>query len=164
MIEPRFNKDRLIKTWPSWPHLVWPIFIEERAKLTTITTVAMAALHELSSSTLPLPQCLTPRRSNVPPVAVVRWPLVHLFLTTISLSLQNDICCAHDIIESKNTPKVARTVIMLINYHQFMSTQNIDEHQTYAEYQQRQSNAAAAAGVGAGGMLSPPMQQQQTAV
>ena len=45
---------------------------------------------------------------------------------------------------------MARTVIMLINYNQFISTQNIDE-QTYVEYQ-RQSNA---------GMLSPPLMQQQ---
>ena len=36
---------------------------------------------------------------------------------------KNDLCCAHDIIEAKNTAKVARTVIMLVNYNQFIHQQ-----------------------------------------
>ena len=37
------------------------------------------------------------------------------------------MCCAHDIIEAKNTARVARTVIMLINYNQLMHQHQIEQ-------------------------------------
>ncbi len=37
------------------------------------------------------------------------------------------MCCAHDIIGAKNTARVARTVIMLINYNQIMHQHQIEQ-------------------------------------
>lgn len=33
------------------------------------------------------------------------------------------MCCAHDLIEAKNTARVARTVILLVGYDQFLQQQ-----------------------------------------
>lgn len=81
------------------------------------------------------------------------------------------MCCAHDIIEAKNTIKVARTVMMLVNYNSHLhQPPPIDQHSTMEQYRQTITTIGNA-------MMSPPPQmmpqnqsqpnaqpQQQTAV
>ena len=79
------------------------------------------------------------------------------------------MCCAHDIIEAKNLAKVARTVVMLVNYNQYMQQQQLQKQQANLEYLQANSvttigsvmshhNSAALLASG------QPQSQQQTAV
>lgn len=43
------------------------------------------------------------------------------------------MCCAHDLIEAKNTAKVARTVILLVGYDQFLQQQQQIHQQIHQE-------------------------------
>jgi len=86
---------------------------------------------------------------------------------------QGDLCCGHDIMEVKNTPKVARTVIMLNSYAQYCQQQQQQKqlhrdnhyhtHQSYDIRQQHQQ-------INSNGQIIQQQpqqlqqQQQQTAV
>lgn len=52
---------------------------------------------------------------------------------------ENDMCCAHDIIEAKNLAKIARTVIMLSNYNQLMQQhQQLQKQQNNLDFMHQQ--------------------------
>ena len=72
-------------------------------------------------------------------------------------NLKNDICCAHDIMEAKNTAKVARTVIMLVNFNQYAQQQHQVENQF--DFRQNHNNLNQSVSLSLG-----QQQQQQTAV
>jgi uncharacterized protein YaaW (UPF0174 family) len=84
------------------------------------------------------------------------------------LGLQdNDMCCAHDIIEAKNLAKIARTVIMLTNFNQLVqhNQQLQKQQQTNMDFLHQQSNSLTTIGsVMVHHSSTQGQTQQQTAV
>lgn len=78
-----------------------------------------------------------------------------------------DMCCAHDIIEAKNTSKVARTVIMLANYTQYCQQQQhqkLNQYHNHTSFDSRSKQQLSAQISNSSGCMPGQQQQQQTAV
>jgi hypothetical protein len=77
-----------------------------------------------------------------------------------------DLCCVNDVLEGKNTSKVARTVVTLANYSQYR-TQHLHDSQHYGQinqsFDQVRQQQQQQQQPGPNGCLTL-QQQQQTAV